>query len=216
MPRGESALQQWIVTMVERFGYVGVLLLIAAENIFPPIPSEVILTFAGFLTTCTAMRVPGVVLFSTLGSVVGALVLYGVGRLLSVSRLAVLLDGTVGRVLHVEKADVEKAACRFSARGWSSVLYCRCVPIVRSLISIPAGMAKMRLLPFVLLTALGSTVWNMVLVSAGALAGQSWPAVCSMLERISGKMKLVLLGAALLVAVFVLLKKHRKAGGACS
>ena len=98
-----------ITGLVSRFGYWGVLLLIAVENIFPPIPSEVILTFGGFLTTCTEMTPPGVILFSTLGSVAGAIVLYGVGRLLAPQRLEALLSGRVGRVLKMESADVPTA-----------------------------------------------------------------------------------------------------------
>ena len=133
-----------ITGLVSRFGYWGVLLLIAVENIFPPIPSEVILTFGGFLTTCTEMTPPGVILFSTLGSVAGAIVLYGVGRLLAPQRLEALLSGRVGRVLKMESADVHKASDWFAAHGWPSVFYCRCIPILRSLISIPAGMAGMR------------------------------------------------------------------------
>ena len=129
-----------ITGLVSRFGYWGVLLLIAVENIFPPIPSEVILTFGGFLTTCTEMTPPGVILFSTLGSVAGAIVLYGVGRLLAPQRLEALLSGRVGRVLKMESADVHKASDWFAAHGWPSVFYCRCIPILRSLISIPAGM----------------------------------------------------------------------------
>ena len=97
-----------ITGLVSRFGYWGVLLLIAVENIFPPIPSEVILTFGGFLTTCTEMTPPGVILFSTLGSVAGAIVLYGVGRLLAPQRLEALLSGRVGRVLKMESADVPR------------------------------------------------------------------------------------------------------------
>ncbi len=107
-----------ITGLVSRFGYWGVLLLIAVENIFPPIPSEVILTFGGCLTTCTEMTPPGVILFSTLGSVAGAIVLYGVGRLLAPQRLEALLSGRVGRVLKMESADVHKASDWFAAHGW--------------------------------------------------------------------------------------------------
>ncbi|MFQ9992373.1 DedA family protein [Ruthenibacterium lactatiformans] len=128
-----------ITGLVSRFGYWGVLLLIAVENIFPPIPSEVILTFGGFLTTCTEMTPPGIILFSTLGSVAGAIVLYGVGRLLAPQRLEALLSGRVGRVLKMESADVHKASDWFAAHGWPSVFFCRCIPILRSLISIRHG-----------------------------------------------------------------------------
>ena len=190
-------MHQVVVEWIGAFGYWGVFALIAVENIFPPIPSEVILTFAGFCTATTALHAPGVVAAATLGSLAGALVLYGVGRLLQPRRLDALLAGPVGRALHMEKQDVEKGA--------ASVFYCRCVPIVRSLISIPAGMACMRLVPFFLYTAAGSTVWNILLVGLGAAAGQSWPRVAAAIASASAALKwaLGLTAAALLVAVFV-------------
>lgn len=207
-----------ITGLVSRFGYWGVLLLIAVENIFPPIPSEVILTFGGFLTTCTEMTPPGVILFSTLGSVAGAIVLYGVGRLLAPQRLEALLSGRVGRVLKMESADVHKASDWFAAHGWPSVFYCRCIPILRSLISIPAGMAGMRPAPFLLLTTAGSLLWNILLVYLGALAGQSWPAVTAALEQASGWVKamLVVACAAGVSALFYGRRKKREAARQCA
>lgn len=204
-------MQDVITACIGQFGYWGVFLLIAVENIFPPIPSEVILTFGGFLTTCTRLTVPGVVAWSTLGSVAGALVLYGVGRLLAPERLEALLEGKVGRALKLEAQDVHKAADWFSQKGQGTVFWCRCVPILRSLISIPAGMAGMHLLPFFLYTVAGSTLWNILLVGLGALAGRSWPAVSQALAGFSGWMKLVLLavGAGLLIRHFYKKKKQR-------
>ena len=109
--KGGRQMRQVVMDCIGTFGYWGVFALIAVENIFPPIPSEVILTFAGFCTAATALRVPGVVAAATLGSLAGALVLYGVGRLLQPQRLDALLAGPAGRALHMEKQDVEKAAC---------------------------------------------------------------------------------------------------------
>lgn len=204
-PKGGTQMHQVVVEWIGAFGYWGVFALIAVENIFPPIPSEVILTFAGFCTATTALRAPGVVAAATLGSLAGALVLYGVGRLLQPRRMDALLTGPVGRALHMEKQDVEKAAAWFAQKGAASVFYCRCVPIVRSLISIPAGMAGMRLVPFFLYTAAGSTVWNILLVGLGAAAGQSWPRVAAAIASASAALKwaLGLTAVALLVAVFV-------------
>ena len=204
-------MQDVITACIGQFGYWGVFLLIAVENIFPPIPSEVILTFGGFLTTCTRLTVPGVVAWSTLGSAAGALVLYGVGRLLAPERLEALLAGKVGRALKLEAQDVHKAADWFSQKGQGTVVWCRCVPILRSLISIPAGMAGMHLLPFFLYTVAGSTLWNILLVGLGALAGRSWPAVSQALAGFSGWMKLVLLavGAGLLIRHFYKKKIQR-------
>lgn len=201
--KGAAGMRQVVVDCIGTFGYWGVFLLIAVENIFPPIPSEVILTFAGFCTATTALHVPGVVCAATLGSLAGALVLYGVGRLLQPARLERLLGGPVGRALHMEPEDVKKAAAWFARKGAASVFYCRCVPIVRSLISIPAGMAGMRAMPFFLYTIAGSTIWNMLLVGLGAAAGQSWPRVAAAFAGASLALKwalgitLVVLGAAL-------------------
>ncbi len=198
-------MENLVIQLVDQFGYWGVVLLIAVENLFPPIPSEVILTFGGFLTTCTSLRPAGVVLAATAGSVAGALALYGVGRLLAPERLEALLRGRAGRLLRLEADDVAKASAWFAAHGAPSVFYCRCVPIVRSLISIPAGMAGMRLLPFLALTTAGSTLWNILLVGAGALAGQSWPRITAALAQASGGVRLALwgLGAAGAAALFL-------------
>ena len=211
-------MHQVVVEWIGAFGYWGVFALIAVENIFPPIPSEVILTFAGFCTATTALRAPGVVAAATLGSLAGALVLYGVGRLLQPRRLDALLAGPVGRALHMEKQDVEKAAAWFAQKGAASVFYCRCVPIVRSLISIPAGMAGMHPAPFLLLTTVGSLLWNILLVYLGALAGQSWPAVTAALEQASGWVKAVLVVAcaAGVSALFYGRRKKREAARQCA
>jgi membrane protein DedA with SNARE-associated domain len=167
-------MQAWIIDIMEKFGYIGISLLIAIENLFPPIPSEVILTFGGFFTTRSDLTVWGVILSATIGSVIGAIALYGVGRLISAERLGKILDGKLGKILHFKKEDVFKACDWFNKRGKKSVLLCRCVPIVRSLISIPAGMAKMEFGIFLLLTTLGSFAWNIVLVYLGVFAGESW------------------------------------------
>lgn len=203
-----------ITGLVSRFGYWGVLLLIAVENIFPPIPSEVILTFGGFLTTCTEMTPPGVILFSTLGSVAGAIVLYGVGRLLAPQRLEALLSGRVGRVLKMESADVHKASDWFAAHGWPSVFYCRCIPILRSLISIPAGMARMNLVRFLLYTTAGSFVWNAALVHLGAAAGEGWALLARRFADASGAVRWLLAAAAALAILWRLARKKDKKSAA--
>ena len=204
-------MENLVVQLIDRFGYWGILLLIAVENLFPPIPSEVILTFGGFLTTYTAMRPAGVVLASTGGSVAGAVILYGVGRLLAPERLEKLLCGRVGRLLKLEADDVHKASDWFAAHGHPSVFYCRCIPILRSLISIPAGMAGMRLVPFLLLTTAGSTLWNILLVGAGALAGHSWPAISAALSGASTGVKFCLYAACLGGLAFLLVRPSKKA-----
>ena len=170
-------MKELMIILVERWGYLGVLFLIAVENIFPPIPSEVILTFSGFLTTCTAMNKWGVIWAATAGSLIGALVLYGVGRICSAQRLERLLNGKVGQILHFNGEDVRNAFQWFHEKGRSTVLICRCIPILRSLISIPAGMAGMEMVSFLPMTILGSFLWNVILVNLGVIAGGAWEQV---------------------------------------
>ncbi len=178
-------MQDWIIGIINQYGYFGIALLIAVENIFPPIPSEVILTFSGFMTTVTDLKIWGVVLSATIGSVLGAVVLYSVGRLMSPQRLEHLLGGKLGRVLHLKREDVHRAGAWFARRGKLTVFFCRFIPVVRSLISIPAGMAKMRMGMFLLLTALGTFLWNVVLVYLGAFFGSSWETVVRYVDTYS-------------------------------
>ena len=166
-------MQEWIINFMNHFGYFGIALLIAIENIFPPIPSELILTFGGFMTTYTSMNIWLVVLFATVGSVAGAIILYGVGRLLSVEKLEWIIYKW-GYILGLKKEDVKRAENWFIQRGTSTIFFCRFIPLIRSLISIPAGMANMRWGKFLLYTILGTAIWNVVLVYLGAFAGAGW------------------------------------------
>lgn len=167
-------MQDWIINVMNQFGYFGIAFLIAVENIFPPIPSEVILTFGGFMTTYSDFKAWEVIVFATIGSLIGAIILYSVGRLLSEEHLGKILDGRVGRILHFRKADLHRATSWFNRKGKITVLFCRCIPVLRSLISIPAGMAKMKIGLFLLYTTIGSLVWNTLLVHLGVAAGESW------------------------------------------
>lgn len=178
-------MQDLIINVMNQFGYIGILLLIAIENIFPPIPSEIILTFGGFMTTYTSMKILGVIIFSTIGSVVGALVLYGIGRLLTKERLEKILDGKLGHILGFKKEDVKKSEEWFIKRGNLTVFFCRFIPIIRSLISIPAGMTKMKLGIFLVLTTAGTVIWNTVLVFLGAAFGASWEKIAGYIDSYS-------------------------------
>ncbi|MFE5318902.1 DedA family protein [Paenibacillus sp. NPDC056579] len=166
-------MEQWIHKIMETYGYLGISLLIALENLFPPIPSEVILTFGGFMTTTTTLTILGVVVAATVGSVIGAICLYGIGRLLSAERMEGIVT-RYGKVLRLKPADIHKAEAWFKRYGAWAVLLGRVVPLVRSLISIPAGSARMNFFSFLLLTTIGSLVWNVVLVYVGAIVGSSW------------------------------------------
>jgi membrane protein DedA with SNARE-associated domain len=169
-------LEQWITEFMEAYGYFGILLLIAIENLFPPIPSEVILTFGGFMTTTSELTIFGVVLAATLGSLIGAILLYGVGRALSAERLEAIVV-RYGAILRLKPEDIRKADAWFDRYGPWAVFFGRLVPVVRSLISIPAGSSGMRFTTFLLLTTIGSLIWNTALVGVGAAVGASWSTI---------------------------------------
>ncbi len=195
-------MQNWIITIMNRFGYLGVAGLIGLENIFPPIPSEVILTFGGFMTTCTDLTFTGVVVSSTIGSLIGAILLYGIGWILSYDKLCRILSGKTGKILHLYPEDIDKAVSWFDKKGNYTVFFCRFIPIVRSLISIPAGCAKMKMLPFLLLTTAGSFIWNTVLVYLGALAGKSWSKIAGYMDTYSTIVLIILIIAGLSALYF--------------
>lgn len=202
-------MENWIIDIMNQFGYIGITLLIAIENIFPPIPSEVILTFGGFMTTYTSLTIWGVIIAATIGSLLGAIALYGIGRVLSPERLGNILDGKIGRILCLKKEDVFKACDWFNHRGKSTVLFCRCIPVIRSLISVPAGMAKMRLGIFLLMTVIGSTIWNIILVYLGVTAGASWNKVVAGTD-VYTKIAVVVIGVIFVIAAFLFFKKRSK------
>ncbi|GKT02704.1 DedA family protein [Furfurilactobacillus sp. WILCCON 0119] len=178
-------MEQQLIDFMNQYGYVGIMLLIALENVFPPIPSEVILTFAGFMTLAADLSIWGSVLAATAGAVLGGLVLYGIGRWLNEDRLQRLVKSRLGHVLRLKRSDLDKAARLFERHGKKTVFLGRFIPVVRSLISIPAGMTKMRWQPFLLLTALGTLIWNVVLILLGRAAGHAWTQVSSVVDTFS-------------------------------
>ncbi|MGB7474396.1 DedA family protein [Trichococcus sp.] len=161
---------------MEQFGYFGVAFLIMIENLFPPIPSEVILTFGGFMTTTTDLNIPLMIVAATIGAVVGAAVLYGVGTLLDVERLDKIVD-KYGNILRISHEDIHKADSWFDRYGFWTVFFCRFVPLIRSLISLPAGMANMNFGLFLLFTTVGTVIWNTVLIYLGAAVGSQWETI---------------------------------------
>lgn len=185
-----------VFDLINQFGYLAISLLIAIENIFPPIPSEVILSFAGFATHHSQMNVFGVIIASTIGAVVGALVLYWIGTLLNPDRLEKLFDHKLFKLLGFKKGDVQKAIRWFDKYGTGAIFYGRCIPVVRSLISIPAGIAKVKLPNFLIYTSLGSLLWNAILVGLGSYMGENWEQIVLILEEYS-----LIIGGLILIAL---------------
>ena len=160
-------MQEWMLSLVGSYGYLGIFALIFIENVFPPIPSEAVLLFGGALTVSTAMNVPGTVVAATFGSLAGAIVLYALGRVFQADRLRRLFAGRFGEVTHLKPEYVDLAESWFSRYEAKAVLICRCIPVVRSLISIPAGLSRMPLGRFTLFTGLGAGIWTAILAGIG-------------------------------------------------
>lgn len=195
-----------VFDLINQFGYLAVGLLIAIENVFPPVPSEVILSFAGFATHHSQMNIPLVVVASTIGAVLGAIVLYGIGRIISQERLEKLLDTKAFRMLGFKKDDVQKAINWFDKYGTGAIFYGRCIPVVRSLISIPAGTAKVKMSKFLIYTTLGSLIWNTILVSLGSYMGKNWQVIVTIFEDYS----LVIIVLILIAIIYFGFKWYKK------
>jgi membrane protein DedA with SNARE-associated domain len=196
----------WIQQIMEQFGYIGVAFLIMIENVFPPIPSEVILTFGGFMTTTTNLTITGMIIVSTIGSVIGALILYGIGSFLDITRLEKIVTRW-GHILRLSKKDLYKADQWFIKHGVATVFFCRFIPLVRSLISIPAGMSKMRIGLFLLLTTFGSFIWNTVLIYLGALVGSNWTVIIYYMSIYSKMVYFIIFLVAVVGLLWVLNRK---------
>ena len=192
---------------INQFGYFAVGALIFIENVFPPIPSEVILPLSGFFTTTTDMVLPLVIASATAGSVLGAYILYGIGYVLSRERLMRFFETRPMRLLGFKGTDIASAVDWFDRKGQATVLICRCIPVVRSLISIPAGTARMNPVKFTLFTLVGSAVWNTILCSLGAAAGSAWMQVSEQAEWISDIVKYVIIALVVIVAIFWIVKR---------
>ena len=202
-------MQELMLSIMGQYGYLGVFLLIAIENIFPPIPSEVVLLFGGFMTTYTQLNVVLMVIAATLGSLFGAIVLYYIGKILNKERLKKIVSGKIGKVLRIKQEDIDKADEWFDTKGNKTVFFCRFIPIVRSLISIPAGMSEMPMVKFLIYTIAGSTVWNTVLIVIGNKVGENWVNILNIFDQYS-HITLIVLIIIFIVACIVFYKKKLK------
>ncbi|WP_425828147.1 DedA family protein [Streptomyces fractus] len=198
-----GGLAGWAADLIGTLGGPGAGLLIALENLFPPLPSEVILPLTGFAASMGSITLVSALVWTTLGSVAGAAVLHWIGRVIGRERMYALW----GRIPLVKVSDLERTEAWFQRHGTKAVLLGRMVPVFRSLISIPAGVERMRLPVFLALTAAGSLIWNAALVLAGYWLGDQWDLV----ERYVGVLSKVVLGAAVtaLVAYVIVRVRNR-------
>ncbi|MFD7321078.1 DedA family protein [Streptomyces sp. NPDC059875] len=189
-------MERWINSLMDTLGAPGAGLAVALENLFPPIPSEVVLPLAGFAAATGRMDLLAALIWTTAGSVVGALALYGVGALLGRERTVAL----AARLPLLKVADIERTEAWFARHGMKAVFFGRMVPIFRSLISVPAGVERMPLPAFLVFTTLGSAIWNTAFVLAGYALGDNWEEVTGYVSVYS---KAVLVVAAAAVLCFV-------------
>ena len=188
-----SNITDWAVGLMETLGGPGAGLAIALENVFPPLPSEVILPLAGFTAAQGKMNLVGALAWTTAGSVVGAVLLYYIGVAFGRERIIAI----AAKLPLVKVSDIEKTEAWFDKHGVKAVFFGRMIPIFRSLISIPAGVEKMRLTTFLLFTTLGSLIWNTIFVLAGYMLGENWAVV----EEYAGTYSKIILGVVAVVAV---------------
>jgi len=200
-----NQISEWVLSIMAKFGYFGIVFAMFAENVFPPIPSEVIMPAAGFAASRGDFNLILVILAGTLGASLGALPLYYLGRVFDEERLVAFAE-KYGKYMLIKSNDITSANDWLDKHGKTAVFFGRMVPGVRSLISIPAGMNNMPLLPFLALTALGSSIWTAVLTLAGYYLGQNY-------EVIEGALAPYSKGFGLLVIVIIigwLIKRHRQ------
>ncbi|WP_129844162.1 DedA family protein [Streptomyces sp. RFCAC02] len=191
---------------MEALGAPGAGAAIALENLFPPLPSEVILPLAGFTASQGGMSLAAALVWTTIGAVVGAWLLYGLGALLGRERLHAI----AGRLPLVKVSDIEKTERWFERHGAKAVFFGRMIPVFRSLISVPAGVTRMSQPMFLLLTTLGSALWNAIFVIAGYRLGENWERVTDLVGVYS---KGILAVVALAVVAFVVYRVMRPGAG---
>ena len=198
----DDGLAGWVVDVMEVLGAPGAGLLIALESVFPPMPSEVVLPLAGFAAGRGHLSLTSALVWTTAGSLVGALVLYGLAAWFGPDRVR----GALVRLPLVTEGDVDRAQGWFDRHGERAVLLGRMVPLVRSLVSLPAGAARMPLSRFVLLTTLGSATWNSIFVLAGYWLGDRWSTV----ERYVAPVQYAVIAALVLSVGWFVVRRVRR------
>ncbi|WP_030687131.1 DedA family protein [Streptomyces sp. NRRL B-1347] len=196
----------WAADLVDKMGGVGAGAAIALENLFPPLPSEVILPLTGFAAGQGVLSLASALFWTTLGSVVGAVALYWIGALIGRERMYAIW----AKLPLVKVADLERTEAWFAKHGTKAVFFGRMVPIFRSLISVPAGIERMRMPMFLALTAAGSFIWNAILVMAGYWLGDQWELVENYVGVLS---KVVLLLVVVAVITFAVRRMNKARAG---
>lgn len=202
-------MESFVESFITGYGYLAVFILILSENLFPPIPSEIILTLGGFLTTSLNMNVFIIIGAATLGSVVGAGALYWVGKKVNEDVLRGFLEKHYS-FFRVKGKDLDKVFKLMDKYGNAFVFFGRMIPVVRSLISIPAGMVKMNFRKFLVLTTLGTLIWNSVLISLGKMLGENWNDVVIVLDNYSEVVKIIIIMVFVIYAFKYMIRRNKR------
>ncbi|MFD9698409.1 DedA family protein [Lentzea sp. NPDC059081] len=199
-------LAEWAVNLMESLGGVGAAVVVGLDNLFPPIPSELVLPLAGFSASKGVFTLPAALFWTTLGSVAGAVIVYLAGALLGRTRTRTL----VTKIPLVRVTDFDKTEAWFTRHGTKAVFLGRMIPLFRSFISLPAGVERMNFPKFLLLTTAGSLIWNSVFVGAGYTLGENWHRV----DAYAGTFqKLVLAAVAIAITLFVATRLRQRQKG---
>ncbi len=173
-----------ITNLIADFGYIGIFLCMFVETIFPPLPSELVLPFGGYAAYRGQLNLYGVILAGALGSLMGAGLFYAIGRLLHEKRLLAIVE-RYGRYVGLKPKDIERSRGWFDRHGLAAVFFARLLPGMRSLISVPAGMHKMKLPAFLMLSFLGTLAWSAILTFGGYLLGEQYDLIASNIKPLS-------------------------------
>lgn len=204
-------MEDYILNILSKFSYLGIFFLIFIENVFPPIPSELILVFGGFISKSLNLNFLLLVIFATLGSSTGAIILYYAGKKIPLEKMESFLEKKWVKRLGFKPGDIKKSLKYFEKYSTFAVFFGRCVPVVRSLISIPAGMQNMSLRKFLIYTTIGSGIWNTLLIYIGRVTQDKWKEGLLILERYSNRiLGLIILAFIIKFLVKRFLKKRKK------
>ena len=197
-------LEEWVLAVMEKLGYLGIAFLMFLDNIFPPIPSEIIMPSAGYTASKGDLSLIGVIIAGSAGSLIAAMILYWIGRKIPEQRLFSFIEH-YGKFLRIKVTDLEKALGWFNQHGHKIVFFGRMIPAVRSLISIPAGMSKMPFGKFMTYSALGTIIWTTFLACLGFYLGENQEMMSTILSRIG----YVILAIAFIICGIWLYKRKR-------
>ena len=201
-------MEQIITDFISKWGYTAIFILILLENVLPVVPSEIILTFAGLLSVKSHLSIWTLLIIATIASFIGLLILYYICRLISEEKLSRFVDRH-GKWMKLKSKDLKRANDWFKKYGAWAVFLCRFVPVLRVLITIPAGINRMNVIQFTTLSLIGTTIWNFALILLGRLLSDSFDALMNGIHTYSRIMYVIIIIAVIYFVIRYLMKRRR-------